>query len=149
MDFSARLQTPEAMEVLRALATSPSQARRLLREVRILDKNGELAPVYRTPAHGLPLGESPALAQVLDALRIGRVACEWAGNQQDAEKIAAAMDAARTLAHDGRVSRHCQSQHPDKDVCRAAQRDGVLCADGECDIDEGMRADGAQEANRG
>ena len=36
--------------------------------------------------------------------------------------------------------RHCQSQHPDKDVCRAAQRDGVLCADGECDIDEGVRA---------
>lgn len=108
MDFYARLQTPEAMEVLRALATSPSQARRLLREVRILDGNGELAPPYRTPANDVPAGESPALAQVLDALRIGRVACEWAGHQQDVEKIAAAMVAARTLGS----ARNDQQEQP-------------------------------------
>jgi hypothetical protein len=40
------------------------------------------------------------LAQVLDALRVGRVACEWAGKQQDAEKIGEAMEAARRLAGD-------------------------------------------------
>lgn len=38
-----------------------------------------------------------------------------------------------------RAPRHCQSQHPDKDVCHASQRDGVLCPDGECDIDTGLR----------
>lgn len=48
-DYYELLQTPEAMKVLRALATSPSQARRLLREVGITDKNGELKPPYRTP----------------------------------------------------------------------------------------------------
>jgi hypothetical protein len=59
-DFYELLQTPEAMKVLRALATSPSQARRLLREVGITDKNGELKPPYRTPAaHGVATPEAP------------------------------------------------------------------------------------------
>jgi hypothetical protein len=43
--------------------------------------------------------ESPALAQVLDALRVGRVACEWLGKHPDGDRIAAAMDAARLLEH--------------------------------------------------
>jgi hypothetical protein len=33
--------------------------------------------------------------------------------------------------------RHCQSGGEN---CRAGQRDGVICADGECDIDDGIRA---------
>jgi hypothetical protein len=38
------------------------------------------------------------------------------------------------------MGRHCQSAHPDKDTCFAGRHDGVVCADGECDIDNGVRS---------
>jgi hypothetical protein len=42
--------------------------------------------------------EAPALKRVLDALRLGRVACEWAGHHDEAATFGAAMEDARALA---------------------------------------------------
>lgn len=45
-----------------------------------------------------------------------------------------------------RWQRHCQSG--DRDVCRASQRDGIVCPADSCDIDDGVRPrdDGARVA---
>lgn len=48
--------------------------------------------------------ESQALKKVLDALRAGRVALEWAGRQEDANRCADAMDDARSLERRSRVT---------------------------------------------
>lgn len=68
-----------------------SELRGLLRPDQVAQPDSD----FEAPADWT---EPPLLAQVLDALRIGRTACEWAEKHAEVEKIAAAFEAARALA---------------------------------------------------
>lgn len=68
--------------------------------------------------------ETPALKQVLDALRLGRTACEWSGKTAEADKITAAFDAARSLLGDAAAIRKAVLEERERcaKVCDEVQR---------------------------
>lgn len=58
------------------------------------------------------------------------------GKIPDDEAIGAMLEAYRA-SKDARLVKNCQNGYPD--ICKVAKRDGVVCADYECDIDSGVR----------
>lgn len=98
LEVVAALESPERVQEEAVGFTPPSDCD----SRKLCTVNGRCAGRYDTKAICLtpptaPAQDAQGVSAILDALRVGRVACEWAEKTAEVQQIAAAMEIAKSM----------------------------------------------------